>query len=253
MQRLLNNYRGELAVAALPKELSSAADRTSEFLQSSAASVSLPSVTVESGRLRIEVLVENFTGHKMPTAFPSRRAWLHVVVRDRNGTTVFESGALNPDGSIAGNPNDADPSRFAPHYRRIERSDQVEIYESILGDSGGHVTTGLLDAVRYLKDNRLLPHGFDKASADHDIAVIGDAFDDPNFTSAGDRVEYSVSLGDAAGPYQVEAELWYQPIGYRWAHNLAPYKTAETQRFVGYYRAMSAETAIRLARAEATR
>lgn len=253
MQRLLNNYRDELAVAALSQELTSAADRTSEFLQSYSAWVSIPKVTTENGRLQIEVLVENLTGHKMPTAFPSRRAWLHLAVRDRNGKTVFESGALNPDGSIVGNPNDVNPERYAPHYRRIDSSDQVEIYESIMGDSAGRVTTGLLDAVRYLKDNRLLPHGFDKLTADHDIAVIGDAAGDPNFTGAGDRVEYSVPLGDAAGPYHVEAELWYQPIGYRWAHNLAPYEAAETQRFVGYYEAMSAGTAIVLAHAEATR
>ena len=35
-----------------------------------------------SGRLTAEVRVENLGGHKLPTAFPSRRAWLHVVVRD---------------------------------------------------------------------------------------------------------------------------------------------------------------------------
>ena len=50
--------------------------------------------------LRVDILVKNLTGHKLPTAFPSRRAWLHIVVRDRDGKTVFESGALNPDGSF---------------------------------------------------------------------------------------------------------------------------------------------------------
>ncbi len=53
--------------------------------------------------LHIDVLVENLTGHKLPTAYPSRRVWLHVAIHDRNGLTVFESGALNPDGSIQGN------------------------------------------------------------------------------------------------------------------------------------------------------
>ena len=253
MQHLLNNYRDELAVKALPQELTSAAERTSEFLKAGSARVTITSVTAEAGTLNVEVLVENLTGHKMPTAYPSRRAWIHVKVTDSNGRSVFESGALNPDGSIVGNDNDADAASFEPHYRRITRDDQVEIYEPILGDSAGHVTTGLLNAVRYLKDNRLLPRGFDKASADKDIAAVGDAAADPAFNGGSSRVEYSVAVGDAAGPFHIEAELWYQPIGFRWAHNLAAYKAAEPQRFVGYYDAMSSSTAILLAHSEASR
>jgi hypothetical protein len=111
----------------------------------------------------------------------------------------------------------------------------------------------LLSAVGYLKDNRLLPHGFQKQTAGKDIAVIGEAADDPNFTDAGDLVRYSVASGAARGPFRVTAELWYQPIGFRWAHNLNPYSAAETRRFVSYYESMSSGTAVVLARAEAQR
>ncbi len=45
-----------------------------------------------------------------------------------------------------------------------------EIYEPILKDMSGKVTTGLLHAVGYLKDTRLLPKGFDKSTAEKDIA-----------------------------------------------------------------------------------
>jgi hypothetical protein len=178
---------------------------------------------------------------------------LHVLISDQNGRRVFESGALNPDGSIQGNDNDADPSRYEPFYREITSSEQVQIYEPILGDSEGHVTTGLLSTVRYLKDSRLLPSGFNKQTADKDIAVVGEAAEDPDFTDAGDLVRYSVPLGDAQGPFHVQTELWYQPIGFRWAHNLAPYNAMEPQRFVRYYKSMSQTTAIELAHAEATR
>jgi hypothetical protein len=135
-----------------------------EFLQAEAATVAIEKVAAESGRLRADVVIRNENGHKLPTAYPSRRVWLHFVVRDRNGRNVFESGALNPDGSIVGNDNDADPARFEPHYTEIRSADQVEIYESIIGDENGHVTTGLLTGVRYLKDNRsttlVLPAAF---------------------------------------------------------------------------------------------
>jgi hypothetical protein len=250
--RLLNEYRNDLSVSAMPIELTAEAERTVDFLQTKAARVTIRKVSVTSGKLDADVLVENLTGHKLPTAFPSRRAWLHVVVRDHNGQTVFESGALNPDGSIHGNVNDVDASRFMPHYREISSSDQVEIYEPVLKDQDGHVTTGLAAAVGYLKDNRLLPAGFQKQTADEDIAVVGDAADDPNFNDLGDSVHYSVAMGNAQGPFQVEAELWYQPIGFRWAHNLASYDAPETKRIVGYYDSMPQATAIVLARSQAT-
>jgi hypothetical protein len=187
----------------------------------------------------------------MPTAYPSRRVWLHLVVQDRDGRTIFESGALNADGSIVGNVNDADPHRYEPHYREITRPQQVEIFEPILGDAHGNVTTGLLSAVGYLKDNRLLPSGFDKHSATRDIAVVGDALDDPNFTDQGSVIRYVIDTASAPGPFHVRAELWYQPIGFRWAHNLAPYKAAEPQRFVQYYESESRRSAVVLTSADA--
>jgi hypothetical protein len=198
----------------------------------------------------VAVTVHNLTGHKLPTAYPSRRAWLHFVVRDSNGQIVFESGRLRADGSIVGNDNDDDPLKYEPHYSRITRWDQVQIYEDIMKDEAGRVTTGLLHAVGYLKDNRLLPLGFDKKTAPADIAVTGDAADDPNFTAGEDRVQYSVWVGNAAGPLKIDAELWYQPIGFRWAHNLLPYNAAEPQRFVRYYDSLASEGAVELAKAE---
>jgi hypothetical protein len=253
MQRILSNYREDLSVSARPNELNAAAQQTLNFLQSQSARVSIHNLEVDESRLRLDVLIENLTGHKLPTAYPSRRAWLHVVIQDRNRNTAFESGALNPDGSIQGNDNDGDPSRFEPHYREITSSDQVEIYEPILKDSEGHVTTGLLSAIGYLKDNRLLPSGFDKASAEKDIQVVGNAADDPNFTEKGSVVRYSVAVDPALGPFHVEAELWYEPIGFRWAHNLGPYPAQEPQRLVNYYESLASAAAVILAKTEATR
>jgi hypothetical protein len=250
MLNMLNRYRGELNVAALPPELQNGAEATLEFLRTRTASVAIENVTTVSGRLQADVVVRNKTGHKLPTAYPSRRAWLHFVVRDRDGRVVFESGALNADGSIAGNDNDADPARFEPHYSEIRSADQVEIYESILGDEHDRVTTGLLTGVHYVKDNRLIPDGFDKQTADSDIAVVGDAFKDSAFTAGTHRVRYSVPIGTAPGPFTIEAELWYQPIGFRWANNLKPYNSAdEPRRFNTYFDSMQSATAALLAHA----
>ena len=174
-------------------------------------------------------------------------------MRDREDHVVFESGAVRADGSIVGNDNDLDPNKFEPHYGEIHRGDEVQIYEDIIGDANGAVTTGLLNGVRYLKDNRLIPHGFDKKSAGQDIAVIGSAADDPGFTDAGHRIRYKVALGAAQGPFHIEVELWYQPIGYRWANNLKAYAAAEPRRFTNYFDAMSNGAGVILARSETHR
>jgi len=249
MQRMLNRFRGDLAVAAEPQEMDAAATRTVAHLQTEAAAVSVDRVDEQNGRLEAVVSVENLGGHKLPTAYPSRRAWLHVTVRDRAGRVVFESGALNPNGSIQGNDNDEDAGRFEPHYTEISRPDQVQIYESVMAGADGRITTGLLTALRYVKDNRLLPRGFDKRSADPDIAVHGDAESDSDFIGGGDRIRYVVATGGAQGPFQVDAELWYQPIAYRWAMNLKGYNAMEPQRFVGYYEQLAPGSGVRLAHA----
>jgi hypothetical protein len=250
MQRMLNKYREALEVAALPHELTAAADDTVRYLESESARLRIETMTMEAGRLRADLVVENLGGHKLPTAYPSRRAWLHVTVRDANGRPIFESGAMNPDGSVQGNDNDADPLKLEPHYTEVQSADQVQIYESIIGDTTGKVTTGLLTGVKYLKDNRLLPSGFDKRTAEADIAVIGNALDDTDFTGGSDRVRYSIAVGNAPGPYAMEAELVYQPIGHRWANNLKGYSQApEPRRFTGYYDEMASTSATVLARA----
>ena len=141
---------------------------------------------------------------------------------------------------------------FSPHFTRITKADEVEIFEPILGDSQGHVTTGLLTATHYLKDNRILPAGFDKKTAEHDIAVEGEAADDPDFTAGSSTTHYAISTGGATGPFKVAAELVYQPVGYRWAHNLESFKAAEPQRFVHYYEQAAAHSALVLAHAETT-
>jgi hypothetical protein len=246
MQRILGRYHDELDLGAEQQELYEAADRTARYLQSEAASLAAAAPRLLDGRLEEEVTVDNLGGHKLPTAYPARRTWLHVLVRDREHRTIFESGALKPDGSIAGNDNDADPAKYEPHYREIRTPDQVQIYEAILGDKDGKVTTGLLFATTYLKDNRLLPRGFSKETAPPDIAVYGDALADPRFTDHGHKIRYSVDVGNSAGPFDVDVELWYQPIGYRWANNLKNYDADEPRRFTGYYDSMGGGTAVLL-------
>ncbi|MBN2408878.1 MAG: hypothetical protein JXE07_04000 [Candidatus Aminicenantes bacterium] len=250
MPRVFNRHRGELAVKALPQELDATSSRTVSHLQSSAARISFEAVEIRDGRLEAQVSIQNMAGHKLPSAYPSRRAWIHFQVTDGSGRTVFESGRPLSDGSISGNDNDSDMDKFEPHYERISSADEVQIYEPILGDPDGRVTTVLLTASQYLKDNRVLPNGFDKATADGDIAVRGGAAEDKDFVGGSDKILYSVALDSADGPLKVRAALWYQPIGHRWAQNLSQERAEETDRFIRYYNEMASASALLITETE---
>ncbi|MGZ5468461.1 MAG: hypothetical protein ACXW2H_04895 [Candidatus Aminicenantales bacterium] len=252
MPKILNRNRDALGVVAESMEMETVSARTAAHLQQSSAELAVHDARIADGILRAEIEIKNLAGHKLPSAYPSRRAWVRFTVLDGGGEAVFESGRLNADGSIVGNDNDADRTRFEPHYAEISRPDQVQIYEPILGAPGDKVTTVLLAATHYLKDNRILPLGFDKATADEDIAVKGGAMEDEDFKAGGDRIRYAVPVGGASGPFTVRAELWYQPIAFRWARNVDDHPSEEAGRFVSYFGGMAASSGIVLAKAEAT-
>ena len=247
MLRMLNRYRAALGVEALPGELEAAARRTEDHLRASTARLTVQRADYIDGELAITLRVENLAGHKLPTGYPSRRTWIYLSIRDSGGVPVFESGRLEPSGAISGNDNDEDAERYEPHYERITREDQVQIYESMMADVQNRVTTGLLSAVSYVKDNRLLPNGFDKMSASEDIAVRGDGAADMDFKGREDLVHYRISVRGREGPFAGQASLWFQPIGYRWAQNLRSYEAFETNRFVEFYESMSDDSGIELA------
>jgi hypothetical protein len=242
--RMLDRFRGALGVEARSAELEATALATIRQLQSDTATVTLRA-TRQAEHVAADVTIRTLTGHKFPTGYPSRRAWIHLTARDAQGRVVFESGAVEADGAIAGNDNDADAAAFEQHYDEIRQPDQVQIYETVLADPGNAVTTGLLRATHYLKDNRLLPRGFDKATAHADIAVHGEARDDRSFSAEGDVVRYRVPTTTA----RIDVELRYQPIAFRWADNLRRYDASEPRRFMGYFAAMAGESSAIVARA----
>ena len=248
MLGLLNRFRADLGVVARSAELDAAVMRTRSFLETESASLEVTEARQAGSRVETEILVRNLAGHKLPSGYPSRRTWLQVVVKDGSGRVWFSSGGVESTGAIAGNDNDREASLYEPHYREIRSPDQVQIYEAVIAGRDGTVTTGLLTATQYVKDNRLLPRGFDKRVAPGDVAVRGGAFDDPDFTGGEDRIRYVMNVAGAEGPLAVEVQLWYQTIAYRWAENLRGYAAPEPRRFVGYYDQMAAASATVLAR-----
>ena len=235
MLGVLKNFGGELGVQAGTEHFDATINRTLEQLQSQTAMLAISDTALEDTKLSFEVTTNILTGHKFPTGYPSRRAWLHVTVKGSNGQVVFESGDMSSNGAISGNDNDADALAFEPHYNEITSPDQVQIYEAIMQDVYGNMTTVLLSASSYSKDNRLLPTGFNKATITNDIAPQGNAATDDDFVGGMDTVAYRVDTGKATGPFTVDVELLYQSIAFRWAQDASTYNTEQTQTFSAYY------------------
>ncbi len=235
MLQILSDWGAELSVTADEEHFAAKKARVVDQISRETAQLTLESFELADDSLTARLRVVPLTGHKFPTSFPSRRAWLHVTVTDGAGQVIFESGKPNADGTITGNAADSDPAAYEPHYDFITRPDQVQIYEPIMGDSDGKVTYTLLRAAHYIKDNRLLPAGADKARLPADIAVYGAATGDANFVGGGDLVGYKVDVTGAQGPFTFNAELLYQPLSYRFIQDLLVDKTPLTERFGGYY------------------
>jgi hypothetical protein len=235
MLRILADWGGELEVTADAAHFNATLARVLDQISGRTAKLTVESLALDDGILTASLKVATMTGHKFPTSFPSRRAWLHVTVADGAGEVIWESGARNPDGTISGNAADADPAAFEPHYDVITQPDQVQIYEPIMGDHEGQVTYTLLRAAQYLKDNRVLPAGADKATLPADIAVYGEAAGDANFSGGSDLVTYRLEVGETTGPFTVSAELLYEPLSYQFVEDMLADGTELTERFGGYY------------------
>lgn len=235
MLNILRLYGEEIGVTTSSANLALAAQAAEALISTQTARVSLENMGVKQGTLSGEVAIESLVGHKFPAGYPSRRAWLHITVLDAAGQVIFESGQVNPDGRISGNANDDNASSFEPHYTLISSPDQVQIYEAVMLNSAGEVTTTLLRAATYAKDNRILPQGFDLAQATFDTLVFGEAAQDSSFLPGGDRVALQIDLGEGVAPFTIKVELLYQSLGYRWAQNLLQDQTAEAITFGKYY------------------
>ena len=231
---ILRDYRTELGIDGSTSidGFNDQAALTRAFLDS-AATLSLSAPRRVGDKLLFDVEVTNHAGHKLPSAYPSRRVWLHVEVRDGGGNLVFQSGKPDARGYLS-----IDEARlkadcmairkldgfdsavcYEPHRDVIDDPAQVAVYETVLGDVNGDITHTLLQGAQYLKDNRIPPSGFTINQAiaiEPQTVPAGVEFDaDFNCPSSGegcgqDTVHYRVDVAGKSGPYSVDVRLLYQ-------------------------------------------
>jgi len=231
--RILKENLDALHVKAMPESFDATVAAARALLSERTARVTIEETTRGVDELRFVVRVENLAGHKFPSGHPSRRAWLRVRVRDKDGRIVFRSGETDERGRLrAGeeiHPAEAPGGPLLPHFLTITAADQVQVYEAVL--EGARVRAhGAL-----AKDNRLLPTGWSAVHADAAATRPVGVGEDDDFVGGGDTVAYAIPFADVAPPYEIEVELLYQPISPRYAAELFAVDHPEVARFRGFY------------------
>jgi hypothetical protein len=219
MLKLMKNNIGALGLTASEDQFQTAIDRTIDNLQNHSAEIEVFQDNIDGDTARYTVKIFNKAGHKLPSGYPARRAYVEFIMTDEEGQEIFHSGKLLPGYEVQGQNED-----WEPHYDVITNDlEEVQIYELVLGDVMGNVTTVLERADVPLKDNRLVPVGFSNEHAVYDTVAIVAVGGDPNFNvfngnegSGTDEISYHVPVSGIAGNVTVTARLMYQSLPPKW-------------------------------------
>lgn len=198
----------------------------------------LPNLHTDQDTLYLDLSVQNKAGHKFPSGYPSRRAFVQVVVVSAANDTIFASGLFNTDGELKypGLP-------WQPHYTFLNNEVNTQIYEMVMGDVNGDKTTLLERAFVHLKDNRLPPRGFSSTHYNYDtVKIIDNAFTDVNFNRNGgtegtgrDITHFHIALNGYMGSFNVYTRMYYQTIPPSWLSEMFSISTPAIDDFKAMY------------------
>ena len=235
MLRLLKQFKDTLNVPATDLQFDSTITRTERMLREHTLDATLSLLDRTADTAYFALRLENKAGHRFPSGYPSRRAFVEFIVLTTEGDTVFKSGRLDSGDEVEGH-----DSPFEPHHDVITAGDQVQIYELVMGDVNGDVTTVLERAKDPIKDNRLAPVGFTSTHYAYDTTrVAGVPASDADFNlntfgeegTGADVVRYHVSVSGVAEGLRAFARVWYQPVPPGWNAEMFSVSHPEIQAF----------------------
>ena len=217
---------------------------TKHLLRNETADLTIEGAEWVDGQGQLVVQVRNKAGHKFPSGYPARRAWIEVVAH-QGGDTLWHSGKWEEGGFLVG-VDEGGLDTYEPHYTDIVEEDEVQVYELVAVDVTGTPTNVLERAASSAKDNRLLPLGFSDDHAVYDTTRIeGQALQDVDyaFTSeAGlDRTHYTMTGNPSvAGDVTVDVRIWYQSMPARWVAPMFDIQDSTIQAFQELFEAQGA-------------
>jgi hypothetical protein len=237
MLKMMKQNKSSLGIDAPDANFDSTITATMDLLQHATLDMVTQIDSSTNDTLFVSVALTNKAGHKFPSGYPSRRAFIQFAVTNATDT-VFQSGMLRPDYEVTGQ-----GALVEPHYNIISDSTQAQIYEMAMGDVNGNFTTVLERAYTELKDNRIPPSGFTTSHYSYDTAkIVGAATTDPDFNLDGtvqgtgrDIVHYHIPLRGKGGALHVSAAVYYQVLPPRWVTEMFSYNSDFIDSFRNMY------------------
>ncbi len=235
MLKLLKQFKDTLDIPANDTQFDSTIVRTQHLLTERTLDAQITLADRTGDTIYYDLRLENRAGHRFPSGYPSRRAFVEFVVLDMAGDTVFKSGRMNSAFEVEGH-----DAGYEPHYDVITAPDQVQIYELVMGDVNDNVTTVLERARDPLKDNRLVPMGFSTAHVSYDTTrIAGVPASDADFNhntlgqegSGSDVVHYHVPVAGVDGGLRAFARVFYQPVPPGWNAEMFSHSGARIDAF----------------------
>lgn len=234
MLNMLKNNINELGITASEENFDATIERTLTKLQQESILLNLDITQRTNDTLFLDVQIENKAGHKVPTGYPSRQIFVQVEIKNDVNETLFISGALDENGQII---NEAFP--YEPHHNIIHSESQTQIYQTVIADVEGNVTTNLLHADHPIKDNRLVPEGFSLTHPSYDtIPIVGQVINDNNFNenqNGADIISYHIPLNSYTGALTANVSVFYQTVNSRWLNEMFAENSEEINAFENMY------------------
>jgi hypothetical protein len=233
MLKLMRDNMSTIGATCTPANFDTTIARSTRLLRNSTLDMEVTQTGRTSDTVFYDVELTNDCGHKFPSGYPSRIAWVEFVVTDFNGDTVFASGLHDAAGNVIGR-----DATFEPHYDMINAAGKVQIYEMVMGDVAGNPTTVLERADTCLKDNRIVPLGFSAYHSSYDttkiVGIGGDAdfnYSGPTEGTGADVVHYHVPLNGYTGPLNITSRVFYSSVPAAWLTEMFSHNSAEIDTF----------------------
>lgn len=236
MLNLIKQNKNALGVDVPDKDFDSTITATLHLLQTASVDMSLQIDSATADTLFVSIELKNKAGHKFPSGYPSRRAFVSLAVTS-GSDTVFQSGMVRPDYEVTGQ-----GAAMMPHYNVISNQAQVQIYEMVMGDVNNNITTILERAAAPLKDNRIPPEGFTTNHYAYDTAQIVGVNNDPDFNltnniqgSGKDVIHYHIPLNHAGGTLHISSAMYYQVLPPRFVTDMFSHSSSFIDSFKTMY------------------